>query len=142
VSVRGSDRVFEDVFIDSGALIAFLIKRDRHHPAMQQLFSRPPRRWATSVLVVAETYGWFLHRLGEEAARLFRGFLDSLSDLEILDPDAAHRRAVWRKLDQLRGVKLTYVDASSLVWIEQREIATVWATDHHLGIEGATLLPG
>lgn len=92
--------------------------------------------------MVSETYGWFLHRLGEEAARRFRGLVQSLTGLEILPADGEHQRAVWRKLDSLRGVKLTYVDASSLVWLEERGIEVVWGTDHHLAVEGARVVPG
>ena len=94
------------------------------------------------MLVVSETYGWFLHRLGEDAARTFRNLLDALPGLRILDTDESHRTAVWAKLDALRGVKLTYVDVSCLVWLEQRKIATVWGTDHRLGLEGAEVVPG
>ena len=102
----------------------------------------PPRRWSTSILVVSETYSWFLHRLGEEAARTFRGLLEELPRLRVLSTDDRHRHAVSSKLDSLRGTKLTYVDASSLVWLEQRRISRVWGTDHHLSIEGARVFPG
>lgn len=131
-----------EVFIDSGAFIAFLVRSDRLHPEVVALFSRPPQRWCTSVLVVSETYSWFLHRLGEESARTFRTLLESLTRLETLDTNREHCEAVWKKLDALRGYKLTYVDASSLVWLEERGIDTVWGTDHHLGVEGARVLPG
>ncbi len=57
------------VFLDSGIFIAFLDRSDRFHSAAVELFSNPPRRSHTSLAVVSETYGWFLHRLGEEAAR-------------------------------------------------------------------------
>jgi hypothetical protein len=93
-------------------------------------------------MVVAETYGWFLHRLGEDAARTFRLFLEELPELGVLDTGPDHRLAVWRKIDALRGSKLTYVDASSLVWLEELGITTVWGTDHHLAIEGAAVIPG
>ena len=131
-----------DVFIDSGAFIAYLVRADRLHSEVVELFHGPTRVWSTSTLVVSETYSWFLHRHGEDAARLFRGLLDELSGLEILDGDAAHRRQVWLKLDGLRGHRLTFVDASSLVWIGTRRISTVWGTDHHLGLEGAAVVPG
>lgn len=131
-----------EVFLDSGAFVAFLVRSDRLHEDVVALFSRPPGRWCTSVLVVAETYGWFLHRVGEEAARTFRSLLESLEDLEILDASAAHVSAVWTKLDRLRGAKLTFVDASSLVWMEERRVRTVWGTDHHLALEGASVIPG
>jgi len=131
-----------EVFVDSGAFIAFLVRGDRLHSEAAGLFARPPRHWSTSILVVSETYGWFLHRLGEEAARTFRELLEELPRLRVLNTDDRHRQAVWSKLDSLRGTKLTYVDASSLVWLEQRRISRVWGTDHHLSIEGARVFPG
>lgn len=128
--------------MDSGAFIAFLDGSDRSHADVRAVFDRPPRAWCTSVLVVAETYGWFLHRLGEEAARTFRALLGELPELRVLDADVAHHGLVSRKLDALRGRKLTYVDASSLVWIERRRIRTVYGTDHHLALQGAEVVPG
>lgn len=129
-------------FIDSGAFIAFLVRTDRLHDDVVSLFADPPQSWCTSVLVVSETYSWFLHRLGEEAARTFRVLLDRMTGLDVFDADADHRVAVWKKLDDLRGYKLSYVDASSLVWLEQRQITTVWGTDQHLAVEGARVVPG
>lgn len=132
----------EEVFIDSGAFIAFLVRSDRRHEDTVTLFARPPRRWCTSVLVVSETYSWFLHRLGEESAGTFRRFLQEVPKLRVLGASDEHRKAVWEKLDKLRGTKLTFVDASSLVWLEKRNIVTAWGTDHHLSLEGAKVIPG
>jgi len=91
--------------------------------------------------VVAETYGWFLHRFDEEAARSFRMLLDDLPRLQLLGLDAAHHEAVCRMLDRHRGRKLTYVDASSLVFLAARRIPEVWGTDRDLAIEGARVVP-
>jgi len=134
--------VTDGVFVDSGAFVAFLYRADRQHEAAVSLFRDPPRQLTTSVLVVSESYSWFLHKMGEPAVRTFRRLLDELQDLEILDADAAHREAVWRKLDALRGTKLTFVDASALVHLEERGISTVWGTDYDLALEGATVVPG
>jgi predicted nucleic acid-binding protein len=134
--------VTDQVFIDSGAFIAFLVRSDRRHQDAVTLFARPPRRWCTSVLVVSETYSWFLYRSGEESARKFRQFLKDLPTLRVLGASDEHREAVWEKLDKLRGAKLTFVDASGLVWLEKRNITTVWGTDHHLALEGAKVIPG
>ena len=131
-----------EVFIDSGAFIAFLDRSDRLHPDVVALFARRPRRWCTSALVISETYGWFLHRLGEDAARTFRLLTADLPRLVVFGLDEAHRTAVDRRLEKLRGTKLTYVDASSLVWLAKKRINTVWGTDHHLAIEGAKVIPG
>jgi predicted nucleic acid-binding protein len=129
------------VFLDTGIFIAFLDRSDHYHAASTHLFADPPRRWYSSIVVVSETYGWFLHRLGEEAARAFRLMLADLPRLRLLGVDAAHHRAVGRKLDQYRGRKLTYVDASSLVFLSARGIREVWGTDSDLGLEGATVMP-
>ncbi|MCG8557150.1 MAG: type II toxin-antitoxin system VapC family toxin [Proteobacteria bacterium] len=129
------------VFLDTGIFIAFLNRKDRHHTQASALFNGPRPRWYTSMLVRSEAYSWFLHRYGEEAARSFRFFLDSLSGLEVFDADAKHHELVCGVLDRLRGTKLTYVDASSLTLMTRHKIKRVWATDHHLGLTGAEVLP-
>ena len=129
------------VFLDSGIFIAFLDRSDRFHAAAVELFSNPPRRCYTSLAVVSETYGWFLHRLGEEAARTFRLALADFPWLTLQALDAEHHAAVIAKLERLRGHKLTYVDASSLVFLSRLRIREVWGTDRDLSIEGARVVP-
>jgi predicted nucleic acid-binding protein len=129
------------VFVDSGIFIAFLDRSDHYHQAAVRLFADPPRRWYTSLAVVSETYGWFLHKLGEEAARTFRLALADLPRLECLPLDAAHHVAVGKTLDRFRRRKLTYVDASSLVFLAERRIREVWGTDRDLALDGARVLP-
>jgi predicted nucleic acid-binding protein len=133
--------VSDAVFLDSGIFIAFLNARDQWHDQATVLFSASKPRWSTSFLVVSETYSWFLHRHGEEAARTFSKLVDNLDGLRIFDVDRDHHDAVGRMLDRLRGSKVTYVDASSLSLLERHKIRKVWATDHHLGLTGAEVLP-
>jgi predicted nucleic acid-binding protein len=129
------------VFLDSGIFIAFLDRSDRYHPDALRLFADVPRRWFSSLAVVSETYGWFLHRLGEEAARTFRMALADFPRLVLLPIDAAHHAAVADKLERMRGRKLTYVDASSLVFLAALRIREVWGTDRDLALEGARVVP-
>lgn len=129
------------VFLDTGIFVAFLVRRDRWHQSARALFDGPRPAWFTSALVRSETYSWFLHRHGEEAARRFRFLLDSLEGLTIIETTVAHHEATCSLLDRLRGASLTYVDASSLALIAHHDIRTVWATDHHLGLTGARVLP-
>jgi predicted nucleic acid-binding protein len=131
----------EAVFLDSGIFIAFLNKRDHWHTQALALFGGNKPRWSTSYLVVAETYSWFLHRHGETAARSFRLFIETLNGLKLHEATQEHHAQVLRMFDRLRGMKLTYVDASSLCLLERHRIRTVWSTDHHLGLTGARLLP-
>lgn len=129
------------VFLDSGIFIAFLNRRDRWHEAACALFGGKPPRWCTSWLVISESYSWVLHRMGEESARHFRFFVESLPQLTIFDATATLHRRTVKVLEQFRGTKLTYVDAASLSLLLAHKIPTVWSTDHHLGLTGATLLP-
>lgn len=132
----------DSALVDSGAFIAFLDRSDRLHSDVTALFAEPPRDWLTSILIVSETYSWFLHRLGEDAARTFAALITELDPLRILDASSEHHAAALEKLDHLRGIKLTYVDASSLVWLEQLGIRTVWGCDYDLAVEGAMIVPG
>jgi predicted nucleic acid-binding protein len=133
--------VTEAVFLDSGIFAALLSRRDHWHAQAVALFGGPKVRWSTSMLVVAETYSWCLHRLGEEPARAFRSLLVNMSGLVVHDAPAAHHAQVEGMLDRFRGAKLSYVDASSLCLIEQKKIKRVWSTDHHLALTGAEVLP-
>lgn len=130
------------VFIDTGAFAAFIDRRDRQHGQAKALFDNLPGRIFTSILVVSECYSWCLHKLGEPAARSLRTFLTDLRGLQILNADAPHREAAWDRLDRHQGRKLTFVDASILVWLEEHRIPTVWGTDRHVAIEGAAVVPG
>ena len=82
-----------------------------------------------------------MQRLGEEAARTFRLALAEFSWLTLQALDTEHHAAVLRKLELLRGHKLTYVDASSLVFLARLRVREVWGTDRDLSIEGARVVP-
>lgn len=129
------------VFLDSGIFIALMNERDQWHAQAASLFSGPRPRWMTSLLVVSETYSWFLHRYGEEAARSFRVLLEQLNGLTILEAGRGHHAACVAMLERFRGARLTYVDASSLVLVKQHRIRQIWSTDHHLGLTGVDILP-
>ena len=128
-------------FLDSGIFIALMSRKDRWHEQAVALFGGQTPKWSTSILVVSETYTWFLHRMGEEQARSFRKLIDNLKGLRVLDATQEHHLAVVRMLDRYRGTKLSYTDASSLVHLAERKIKQVWSTDHHLGVSGAEVLP-
>ncbi len=129
------------VYLDSGIFIALMSKRDRWHAQALALFGGSPARWSTSMLVISETYSWFLHRMGEEHARSFRQLLESMKGLQVFPASKEHHPDVVRMLDRFRGSKLSYVDASSLALITQKKIKRVWATDRHLGLSGAEVVP-
>ena len=129
------------VFLDTGIFIAFLDRSDRWHPEARALYASPPRWWATSLLVIAEAHGWFLHRMGEESARRFHALVADMRGLQLFEMTRSDHVATLAILDKLRGAKLTYVDAASLGFLQKRKIGTVWGTDRHLGLLGARVVP-
>ena len=129
------------VFLDSGIFVAFLNRRDRWHPQARALFDGPKPKWSTSLLVISESYSWFLYRMGEESARNLRLLVDTLAGLRVFEATGEHHKETTKLLDRFHGSKLTYVDASSLALIERHKIACVWSTDYHLGLTGREVLP-
>jgi len=129
------------VFLDSGIFIALMNQHDQWHAHAASLFSGPRPKWVTSLLVVSETYSWFLHKYGEQAARDYRLLIDNLQGLRLLAGGANHHADCVRMLDRFRGARLTYVDASSLVLVRQQRVRQIWSTDHHLGLTGVEILP-
>jgi predicted nucleic acid-binding protein len=129
------------VFLDTGIFVAFLDRSDRWHAEARNLFASRPRAWGTSLLVVAEAHGWFLHRMGEEAARRLHELVADMRGLQLFEMTRVDHRATLAVLDKLRGAKLTYVDAASLALLQKRRIALVWGTDRHLGLLGANVVP-
>ncbi len=130
----------ESAFIDSGAFVGFLVRSSPDHEAWVELYRRPPTRLYTSVLVIAETYDW-LRRLTSEGTRVFPELLAGLPDLEVLSADFGHARAVERKLAAHPDADLSYLGASSLVFLGHHRILDVWGADPVLGLEGARVLP-
>lgn len=129
------------VYLDTGIFVAFLNRRDQWHPQAVTLFSTARPGLRSSLVVVSEAYSWFLHRMGEESARTFLALLEKLPALHLYEATQKHHAETIKVMNRFRGSKLTYADASSLQLIEQHRIPTVWATDHHLGLTGATVLP-
>lgn len=131
----------EAVFLDTGIFVAFLNRNDQWHTRAVALFGGARPRWHSSYLVVSEAYSLFLHRYGEEPARLLLQFIENLEGLKLFDASGAHHKQVQKMLNRLRGSKLSYVDASSLCFMERSKIKKVWSTDFHLSLTGAHVLP-
>ena len=129
------------VFLGTGIFIAAMSRRDRYHEQARALFAHTPPRWHTSVLVWSEAYNWFLDQHGDEVAGAFGSMVASLEGLVMFTADENHHAQVCRMSDRLRHEHLTYVDASSLVLMDDHEIKTVWSTDRRLGLTGAEVLP-
>ncbi len=68
-------------------------------------------------------------------------FLGHLERLEIYGAEPDDMRLVFQMQDQLRKGKLTFVDTRSLNLLNVQKIKVIWATNHHLALTGAQVLP-
>jgi len=129
----------EPVYIDSGAWIALLSRRDRWHREADRLFRYGIKQrlalW-TSNLVLAEVHRRVLHRVGIEAA--YRA-LERISRSEHVSVDFAtleHHQKAMEWLRRFADQDFTYTDATSFAVMESRGCQRVIGFDRHFQIAG------
>jgi predicted nucleic acid-binding protein len=125
-------------YVDTSAFIAFLDRSDSYHSSFRRLFSDPPEL-ATSALVIAEGYGWFLRRYDQRRAVSFLNFFQELP-IRITAFDGLELEKAKAFVKKFADQKLTLADAHGLVVMKAQRIATCWSTDRHLALTGATLV--
>lgn len=129
------------VFADTSALFASLVSNDSHHgdgiSLMRGLLEREDAI-VTSSLVLSETMSLLQARVGLSHAILFHETLRPF--LQVVWVDERLYESAVRRL-RLRGRrKVSLVDASSFVIMEERGIDTAFAFDDHFRLEGFQLL--
>lgn len=128
-----------EAYVDTSALISFLDKSDSFHFLFRRLFADPPQL-VTTALVVAEGHAWFLRRFDQTRALQFLTFIEELKPLRVLPATPRSLTNAAGIIRRFRDQDLTLVDALGLHVMSERDIATCWSTDFHLGLTGATLV--
>jgi len=130
------------VFVDSGAWLAFLHRRDQHHResdrAMRAAIQDRMTLFTTN-LVVAEVHRLLLHRVGFAAARTFLDGLDASRHLEIdfATPSEHAEARAW--IAKLADHPITYTDAVSFAAMERRRCRLVLGFDRDFLLAGFEL---
>lgn len=139
---RATARRGRAVFVDSGAWIALVSTRDRHHREADALFRRAiaaRNRIVTSNLVLAEVHRLLLHRVGIAAARTFLARAEASPSLEILHANADHHTTALDSLDRFPDQAFTYADAVSFAIMGSLGCRRAIAFDHHFERAGFEL---
>jgi predicted nucleic acid-binding protein len=123
------------VFVDTGAFFALLVREDEMHPIALEIFreaSKEKWRLVTTNIVVFETYSLILERShGGRNKALF--FLDYLNKTYLrierasLEDEKNAISLVWRHKDK----KYSLCDALSFVVMERLQIREAIAFDKH-----------
>lgn len=131
-----------EVFIDTSALFALLVKEDRFHfQARQQAaaFQRDAMRWVTSSAVVVETVTLLQSRVGLEVVREFRGGIEPMLVVVWIGPDIYQSALSSLLAAEQRSVSLT--DWISFELARKRGIRRVFTFDGDFARQGFELVP-
>ncbi|MGH2768215.1 MAG: type II toxin-antitoxin system VapC family toxin [Actinomycetota bacterium] len=133
------------VYIDSGAFIALIRRRDRHHERFRSHFSRlraDRDRLITSDAVISETVTRLRYDIGLHAVLSFqRVIAGSAGHLRIRDSDPRLRAAAFEVLAQYAELRLSYADCVGAVVAREARAKTIFGLDEEFRVMGFSLEP-
>lgn len=132
------------IFVDTGAWVALADTSDNLHVAAKDSYAAiliPCRRLVTTNLVVAETYNLLRRRLGHKAAVRFLATLKRSPRLQNIYSNEVLEREAEEILARYGDQDFSFVDAVSLAYMKQQQIAQAFAFDHHFLVAGFMILP-
>jgi uncharacterized protein len=125
------------VFVDTSALYALLVRSDDRHGEARRAFARLMSDEAvlvTSSYVLGETYALLGRRIGLGAVAAFRDAIAPLLDVAWVDA-GTHEGAVDDLLDR-DSRELSLVDLVSFAVMRERGIDRAFAFDQHFEADG------
>lgn len=136
------------LFVDTGAFYARADSDDRHHGTASRLFEGirsgglPFRPLYTSQAVLSELATLLLYKVGHDvASRTLTGIREAES-FTVLPVDRDVFGATTRQFVAYDDQSISFVDHSTSVLAENRDVDHVFAFDDDFGALGLTLVPG
>jgi predicted nucleic acid-binding protein len=129
--------------VDTGALLALAVRKDRHHAAAVTFLSRNPQvRFVLTDLVLAELATRLRARAG--AARAVASVRDLLNSrrYEVVFADRAVLGAALEKMEQFADKALSLPDCASFAVMDQLGLSTAFAFDRDFRHCGYRMVPG
>ena len=136
-----------NAFVDTGAWIALMVPRDKHHARATETFRNlPPKtRLITTDYVVAETVTWLVYHGQRQAAFRLRDMLTAAQQQQFLSTDwitPGHHDLAWMMLEKYGDQDLSFCDCTSFVICGSRNVDFVFGFDEHFSAAGFDLRPG
>lgn len=128
--------------LDTGAIFAFLVPRDRFHDAARRFMRQRGLRLFTTPFIVAEAFTAVRHRHGYEPAMTWVDAIEHTPLVTVVHGGSDFDARTWDTLRRLRGIPLSYADASLVVLAGELGIQRVFAFDSDFEQAGLQLVPG
>lgn len=135
------------VYVDTGAFIALLWTRDRHHSLVRAQYERlraERARLVTSDPVIAETATRLRYDAGLLAARTFASIVREATDaatLAVRESDADLRARAFAVMARYNGLALSYADCVGAAVAEEVRADAVLGLDDNFRVMGFHLEP-
>ena len=128
------------IFVDTGAFVALMRQKDRHHEAARNFMVDPPAL-VTSDYVVDETVTLLLTRVSRDAAERFLGGIRSsrLLRLEMVGKEGFNEAATL--FLHYRDKEWSFTDCTSFTIAKRLGIKDVFGVDHHFEQMGLRRVP-
>lgn len=133
------------IFVDSGAWIALLDRRDQHHDDAIIIYAtlkQQNTRFLTTDYVIDETATWLRYRVNYLVAVEFLDLIESsegAGDLTVAAIDNILFQEAERLFRQYDTAELSFTDCTSFVVCQQHNISEAFAFDQHFPMMGITL---
>ena len=134
------------IFVDTGAWIAILNRRDQHHQEAVAIYHRMQQQeihFLTTDYVIDETATRLRYDTNHSMAVMFLNHIERLVEIDILtlmeiDKDVFGKaKALFRQYDSAR---LSFTDCTSFVVCVENNIHEAFAFDQHFSMMGIDLL--
>ncbi len=132
-------------FVDSGAWIALLNRRDQHHDDATIILNNLVQQniqLLTTDYVIDETVTWLRYRASHPVAVRFLDLIESsraTGVLTLLAIDRVLFQNAERLFRQYDTAKLSFTDCTSFVVCRRRNISEAFAFDQHFPMMSITL---
>ena len=133
------------IFVDSGAWIALLDRRDQHHDDAIIIYAtlkQQNTRFLTTDYVIDETATWLRYRVNYLVAVEFLDLIESsegAGDLTVTAIDSILFQEAERLFRQYDTAELSFTDCTSFIVCRSHNISEAFAFDQHFPMMGITL---
>jgi hypothetical protein len=135
------------VYVDTGAWIALIYRRDRAHQDVSRHFARLRQDGdllVTSDPAIGETVTRLRYDAGLSAAMAFRRILDEavrMRALRIQESDSDLRERAFQIMERFADLRLSYADCVGAAVADKIQASAVFGLDHDFRIMGHALEP-